>query len=330
MGNRYRYVSKIMGEIRISFIATVFNESENIDAFLNSIFSQAKLPDEIVIVDGGSTDETVRKIEKKNLESKYKGNFLLLVKKGNRSIGRNEAIKRATGEIIVCSDAGCILEKSWLYEIIRPFKNKSIDVVAGYYSGLPTNLFQKCLVPYVLIMPDRVNAKAFLPSTRSMAFKKNVWSQIGGFPEQYDYSEDYFFARQLRANKKKMHFAKKARVYWIPRNNFIEAYLMFFRFARSDIIAKILRPKVVFIHFRYLVGLLMLFFGIIGKDTRLLGILVVLISFYLLWAVMKNYKYVKDIRAVVLLPVMQIISDVAVMSGATMGILSLWNSEKKQ
>ena len=53
--------------MKISFITTVFNEEKTIRAFFDSLFSQSKLPDEIVIVDGGSNDNTIAilKAEKK-------------------------------------------------------------------------------------------------------------------------------------------------------------------------------------------------------------------------------------------------------------------------
>lgn len=109
----------------ISFITTIFNESGTIGRFLDSVYSQTKLPDEIIIVDGGSTDDTVSKIKDLRLKIKEKKViFKLFIKKGNRSVGRNEAIKHATGDIIVCSDSGNILDKNWIKNITEPFHSK--------------------------------------------------------------------------------------------------------------------------------------------------------------------------------------------------------------
>ena len=45
--------------MKSSFITTVFNEENNIEAFIDSVLNQTKSPDEIIIVDGGSTDKTL-------------------------------------------------------------------------------------------------------------------------------------------------------------------------------------------------------------------------------------------------------------------------------
>jgi len=194
--------------MKISLITTVFNESKNINAFLNSALNQILLPDEFVIVDGGSTDDTFKKIIDFSQKNK-KLNIKIIKKKGNRSIGRNEAIKNTSNEIIAITDSGNILDKYWLNNLVDPFKDKSVDVVAGYYKGLAKNIFQKCLIPFVLVMPDKANgAKEFLPATRSMAIKKSVWKRVGGFDEKLWHNEDYAFANKLKENKAKIVLLK--------------------------------------------------------------------------------------------------------------------------
>ena len=45
--------------MKVSLIATVLNGAEHIEDFLGSLALQTRAPDEVVIVDGGSTDHTV-------------------------------------------------------------------------------------------------------------------------------------------------------------------------------------------------------------------------------------------------------------------------------
>ena len=117
--------------MKISLICTVFNEAGTIKNFLDSILIQTKKPYELVIVDGASTDQTINEIIDFQKTHGNKLKIKLIKKKGNRSVGRNTAIKNSTSEIILCSDAGCILDKAWIENITKPFTQKDVDVVAG-------------------------------------------------------------------------------------------------------------------------------------------------------------------------------------------------------
>jgi glycosyltransferase involved in cell wall biosynthesis len=311
--------------MKVSFIATVYNEGSTIKTLLQSLFNQSRFPDEIIIVDGGSTDNTISEISNFQFPvSNSKAKIKLIFKKGNRSVGRNEAIERATGEIIVCSDAGCVLDKNWVKNIIRPFDSPKIDVVAGYYEGKVKTIFEKCLVPYVLVMQDKVNKDSFLPATRSMAFRKSIWEKVGRFPEEFRNNEDYVFANRLKKINANIVFEKKAIVYWMPRSNIKDAFIMFYRFAKGDSESRIYRPKVALIFFRYIVGLILYVAFVISKSTLILNTLYLILIAYILWAIIKNFKYVKDPRAIVLLPLLQVISDIAVISGTISGIISFY------
>lgn len=129
--------------MKSSIVVTFFNEAENIVSFLESVERQSVLPDEVVLVDGGSTDATVEKTNQFIKVSKSKIRYQIVVKKGNRSVGRNEAIRRARNEIIACTDVGCILDEDWLKNILKPFEKSNVGVVAGYYDARTETNFQK-------------------------------------------------------------------------------------------------------------------------------------------------------------------------------------------
>ncbi len=304
--------------MKISFVTTVYNEEKTIGALLDSLFKQTIMPDEVVIVDGGSSDRTVANIKYQKSRSK------ILIKKGNRAVGRNEAIKNSGNEIIVCSDAGCVLDKNWVKNIIEPFNDPKVDVVAGYYKGNAKTIFEKCLIPYVLVMPDKVDENNFLPATRSMAFKKSVWKKVGGFDEKFSNNEDYVFAKSLKKINANIVFEKEAIVYWMPRDNLLDAFAMFYRFAKGDSESRIFRPKVILIFLRYIIVLSVLFLFIILKSYLMLNSLYLMFFAYLFWSIIKNYKYVKDIRAIFFLALVQIISDIAVICGTIEGFISFY------
>ncbi len=309
-----------MSPNKTSLIITVFNEEKSVGKLIDSIAHQSRLPDEIIISDGGSQDNTIREINK-TTKRFPKLNIKVIVKKGNRSVGRNEAIKKAQGEIILSTDTGCILDKHWVENITKPFANKNVDVVAGYYKGLSDNVFQKSLIPYVLVMPDKVNEKEFLPATRSMAFRKSVWEKVRGFDEKLSHNEDYAFANKLKSVNAQIVFAKDAVVGWIPRENLKQAFIMFFRFALGDIQAKLYRDKVVYLFLRYIFAVYLVILSLIMKSVLLNSFLSLCFILYFIWSIFKNYKYVGHPKAFIYLPLFQFTSDIAVMLGTFFGLI---------
>src|SRR3989344_5020828 len=98
--------------MKISLIITTLNEQKTILPLLQSIKLQTKKPAEVIIVDAGSEDNTVSLI--KQFKNSSQLNLKLFIQKGNRAAGRNYAVKKAVGQGIAVTDAGCVLNKNWL------------------------------------------------------------------------------------------------------------------------------------------------------------------------------------------------------------------------
>ncbi len=286
---------------KVAVVVTVLNESETIGVLLGALRRQTTRPAEVVIVDGGSVDGTWEVLRKTRGIKAYR-------QLGNRSVGRNFGVTKTTSPIIAFTDAGCIPQPNWLEELVKPFTDSNVAVVSGYYKGLSNSVFEKCLVPYVLVMPDQIRGE-FFPSTRSMAMRKGV----GLFDAKLSHNEDHAFAIALKKRGLEFYFAPKAVVGWQPRKNLREAAWMFMRFAIGDAQAGILRPKVKLLALRYY-----LFFFLVFLSSWAWVLLIP----YLIWAVGKNYKYVRDIQALFWLPVLQVISDIMVLFGTLVGLLS--------
>lgn len=298
--------------MKISLVVTVLNEEKTIDPFLDSVAGQTVKPDEVIVVDGGSVDWTLQKLAER--EEKIR----VIVKEGaNRAVGRNMGVEKAKNEIIAFTDAGCVLDKNWLKEIIKPFKDTGVEVVAGYYQAQAYTVFEKCSAPFALVMPDKVNPKKFLPASRSMAIKKAIFWKNGGFPEDCPDNEDYVFAQILRENGVKIVFSRNAIVNWLPTKNLRSFWKMIFRFARGDAKAGLRRLKVLSVFFRYLFFLILLLLSLIFGEFRVLALFSVFL--YFSFAIYKNFRYVSDLRAFYLLPLLQVTADLAVMAGSMAG-----------
>ncbi|MFZ1721470.1 MAG: glycosyltransferase [Microgenomates group bacterium] len=306
-----------MSDFKVTLIITVKNEANTIAELLESIVNQTLAPNEIVFVDGGSTDATVEIL--KNFFQKHPSlNWQLHQKNGNRSMGRNHAISVASHEWIAVTDAGCVLDQLWLESLVKTQLATDTLVQAGYYKGLAKNSFEMAVVPYVLVMPDRVDEESFLPSTRSMMLHTSVWSAVGGFPEKIVIGEDFYFAKKVRKLGYHIAFSKDAVVGWIPRSDIYSFFSMVKEMASGDATSGEIRKKVKLIFLRYGVVALLILLALSTGSVYLALILFFAGLLYGLWAILKNKKYVKS--GWQWLPVLQFVSDIGVILGTLEGV----------
>jgi glycosyltransferase involved in cell wall biosynthesis len=233
-------------------ICTVKNEEETITELLQSIAGQSRLPDEIILVDGGSSDNTMKKISEYSEKLPIK---LLNAPGSNIAQGRNLAIKNSQFIIIASTDGGCKLDENWLENITAPFEEKNNpDCVSGVYLPWCKNEFEQ--VASNLIFPDisKLKVESFQPSGRSIAFKKEFWARIGGYPEWLVTAEDTLFDLKLRKAGAFFILVKNAIVYWRVRNRLRSIFKQFYNYAKGDGIAFLYPQRYIV---RYIVSLLM-------------------------------------------------------------------------
>lgn len=315
----------------VSVIVTVRNEEATIGALLTSLLKQTLPPAEVVITDGASNDQTLQNIKK---FGKRHPQLKIMSKSfpSNRSQGRNEAIRLAKHDLIAITDAGCFPDKQWLAELVKTFvesqknqKSQHYPVIAGYAIGQPQTSFQRAVIPYFLVMPDRVNPATYLPATRSMLIHKKTWQKMGGFDPNLSTSEDFVLAKKLVTNNVPIIFCPTATVLWSPPTSFLQTTKMFTRFAQSDVQGKVLRPKALLVFGRYILGnfLFGLILGSLGATAALIFLVTALLG-YAAWAMVKNKKYVGN--AWYWLPLLQVAADIGVMMGTLCGASSTTES----
>ncbi len=313
--------------MKVSVVITVFNEERSIAKLLKSLQFQTTSPDEIVIVDGESHDKTVeiiRHFQKKNNRIKF------LVEKCSRAKGRNIGVDIARNEIIAITDAGCIVHKRWLERIIKPFNNKEVDVVAGFYKMTGKSAFQKALSSYLGVLPSRFDAN-YLPSTRSIAFKKELWLRVGGFPERLaDTAEDTVFNYNIVQDGANIARVKNAIVEWGMPATLREAFNKIYFYAKGDAKSKIWwhptkklsshNIKILFILARYMMGCVVVILAF--RNPLLWVVSISGLFLYIYWSFRKVFIEFGDHKIGMWGIVLQFTSDIAVMTGFLAGMFA--------
>ena len=207
-----------------ALIATLFNEADNVSRWWDCLMHQTVLPDEIALVDGGSTDGTWEKLQE--LARKSPTPVRLGRERCNIARGRNLAIQLTDAEIIAASDAGSFPQKNWFAEITLPLlADSKIDVVGGHNVTLFENTFQKSVEPLEEPAVEPVSSQQVYPSSRNTAFRRQAWLDVGGYPEWLTLTaEDALFNYELHLTGKKFAYNHGAVVHW-PMRESAAAYL---------------------------------------------------------------------------------------------------------
>ncbi len=313
--------------MRVSVVVTVLNEAKSLSRLLDSLAAQTCHPDEVVVCDGGSTDGTLSLL---HAEDRF--HLRVLQRPGaNISQGRNAAIRAATGEIVAVTDAGVRLDPEWLERIASPLEDEEGRIAAGFFRPDPQSLFEAAMGATVLPELRDIRPERFLPSSRSVAFRKSAWKDVGGYPEWLDYCEDLIFDFRLRARYGPFVFVPEALVYFRPRPSLHAFFVQYYRYARGDGKADLWRLRHAIRYLTYLVALpLIAAAGIVGRAWWwALTLIAIPGMFWVPWRRLSrlwgDMNWFERLRAALWVPIIRITGDVAKMVGYPVGLWWRWH-----
>lgn len=201
----------------ITLVTTVFNDREGLQAFFDAMAVQSTKPAEIVIVDAESKDGSWEFLEKEASRSDRPWTLKIKRERCNVARGRNLAIREARHEIIASTDIGCDWDPEWLQELSAPFSDPQIDVVIGSWCVKPETLVGPwAWIDFLFKNRHYCSATVSSQSTsRSIAYKRQAWSHLGGYPEDLSLAaDDTVFDMLLKQSKLKVAAAPIVRCYW--------------------------------------------------------------------------------------------------------------------
>jgi glycosyltransferase involved in cell wall biosynthesis len=347
--------------MRVSVIFTVLNEAGALPRLLDSLAAQTRQPDEVVVCDGGSHDGTLDL-----LRAEQRIPLRVIESPGaNISRGRNVAIAAATGDVIACTDAGVRLDPHWLEQITQELTiddlrltiaqngsatseqysadqpadvirqssivNRQCQWVGGFFLPDTHSTFEVAMGATVLPVPGDINPQTFLPSSRSVAYRKAAWQQAGGYPEWLDYCEDLIFDLHMRDAFGPCRFAPTALVYFRPRTSLRAFFKQYYLYARGDGKANLWLKRHLIRYATYLIAFPLITCGIVLAQTIVLKIffaaaLVLGIILYTrtpyrrLAGVWGPLTALEKAKAAALVPIIRVVGDVAKMIGYPAGV----------
>lgn len=179
----------------VSVVIPVLNGEETIGNLLHALDNQLRFTErpEIIVVDNGSSDGTVDIVSSTGVK-------LLREQKRGASAARNRGLLQARGEVIAHLDADTLPTHRWLHEIVQPFADPSVLLVAGRnVSYRPQTAAERYINKVGLYEADDVVIRPVLPFVPSlnMAVRKHVALAVGGWAEDVLWSEDVDFSHRI-------------------------------------------------------------------------------------------------------------------------------------
>lgn len=309
--------------MEVSLIATVKDEAGSIGPFLDGLLAQSRPPEEIVLVDGGSTDGTVEEIRRVQQASSVP--IRLIEAPGtNISEGRNIAISEAASEVIAVTDAGTRPRGDWLAHLVAPLeRDVEVDVSSGFFRPGGPDWRQRALAIAITPQREEIDAASFLPSSRSVAFRKRWWEEIGGYPEWLQHCEDLVFDMALRDAGARFEFAPEAIVEWDARPGLRPFARQYFNYARGDGHANLWPKRHLARYSAYAFGLFLL--AMRGRTRWAIPVLLAGIAFHhskifrRFSRIRASESSLEQVMAIALVPTIVTTGDVAKMVGYAVG-----------
>jgi glycosyltransferase involved in cell wall biosynthesis len=314
--------------MKVTLIITVLNEARSLPTLLDSIAAQTRLPDEVIVCDGGSSDHTIELLRS---ESRF---ALRVIERpgSNISQGRNAAIAAASGDVIAATDAGVRLDPQWLEKLVAQVDNLRHNVVAGFFLPDVHTPYEVAMGATILPQLDDIEPEKFLPSSRSVAFTKEAWQAVGGYPEWLDYCEDLVFDFALLKKYGSFAFAPEAIAYFKPRGSLKSFFRQYYLYARGDGKANLWLKRHLIRYGTYLISVpAIALFSMISPWFLLLYVIGAVLylkrPYQRLIPMLRRLNRSGQLQAIGWVPIIRVAGDIAKMIGYPVG--SVWRLKHK-
>jgi len=198
--------------MKVSVVLIAYNIAEKIDSCLNSVLNQNFTDYEVIVVDDGSTDDTVRRV---------KGYPVKLIEQANLGPAgaRNTGAEVSKGDFIIFLDGDCIVQRDFISSMIEPLGNPRIGMTHGYVDiANPESLVARLNFMRARYLFRNLEYLDFAWGG-CLAIRRSVFREVGKFRVSLKTGEDQELAYRLLKNGYQVYLVKKARfLHWFPES----------------------------------------------------------------------------------------------------------------
>lgn len=180
-----------MNNIKLSYIIPSYNEELNIGNSIESIkcFTPLEYEFQIIVVDNGSSDDTV-KIVKEKCALLYEN------LNGTISLSRNIGVQKSDGNILIFLDSDVLLTEEWnvaISQVINDLLNNKMQITGSRCSVIDNNNW---ILKY-WFSRLRYEKSSYINSGHLITTRE-LFNSIGGFTTTLKTGEDYDFCKKAK------------------------------------------------------------------------------------------------------------------------------------
>lgn len=195
----------------ISIITATFNSAKTLKDTIQSVLRQTNKDFEYLIIDGGSTDETIDIV--KSYESEFSGRLKWVSEKDQGIYdAMNKGIKMASGDVVgILNSDDYFTSDDILQTVDNAFKSHEIDAIYGDIHFIRDGAPDKCVRYYSSRMFSPFWLRfGFMPAHPSFYCKREVFEKAGLYSLDYKIGADYeMMVRLFKRHKIKSLYVNK-------------------------------------------------------------------------------------------------------------------------
>ena len=219
----------------VSLVIPVRDEVDNVGDLIGSIQAQTRPPDEVIMVDGGSTDGTLGVVRALVGEDPT----VQIVEAGIATPGRGRNVGRSVARHpwMAFTDAGTLLDPHWLERLVDAAEqDPAAEVVFGSYQPQIRSFLESCAVgAYVPAQRATPAGWSRGPSVASLMVSRGAFDGVRGFPDARA-AEDLIFLERLQRDHIPVTWAVEAVVYWQTPPSLRATYRRFRQYSRQNVL----------------------------------------------------------------------------------------------
>jgi glycosyltransferase involved in cell wall biosynthesis len=206
-------------KLTLSVVICAYNEQEWITRALDSLLEQRRRPDEVIVVNNASTDNTEQTV--RQFISAHPDLNTRLVFQAQKGLhhAREAGWRATTSDIVVMTDADITFPPDWLQIVEQAFTDPSVDAITGIvrYNDTSPVINWITWICDQLYQPEgvgRLMVKEYVLNGGNSAYRRRVLEAVNGYADKpRDLLEDRHMSHKIQSAGYKISFVRNNKVW---------------------------------------------------------------------------------------------------------------------